>query len=193
MIRPRFAGAVTLLALLAACANGPTRDTAPQDALPLLTPASAGNAVQVQQLLHAAYKHDESTLQCVVSNDLRTLSLVCLTAMGQRVFTLDWDGAQLKATRAPFAPSSIDPQRIVSDLQLAYWPLAALQDAWRASGAEVSEPRPGLRRLTRGGQLVAEVHQGQAADNEGDWPARLWLANFAYGYSLDMESQDAGR
>ncbi|WP_051278016.1 DUF3261 domain-containing protein [Solimonas flava] len=178
--------------LLGGCANGPVRSETPRAAAPpLLAPASVGDALQVQQLLHAAYGSDETTLQCVVSDDLATLSVVCLTALGQRVFTLDWDGRQLKAQRAPLAPERIDPQRIVADLQLAFWPLAALQDGWRSSGYAVSEPRPGLRRVLRDGRIVAEVHRGQPPLAGGVWPARLWLVNLAYGYTLDIETQDA--
>lgn len=180
---------------LAACANGPQRAAPALDAPPLLAPSSLGATMQAQQILHAAYGSDEATLQCVVNADAELLSVICLTAMGQRVFSLDYDGRELKALRAPFAPSSIDPARIVADLQLAYWPLSALQPAWQRAGYELSEPRPGLRRLQSGGRLVAEVHEAMPAQSEGgraEWPARVWLANFRYGYALDIETQTAG-
>lgn len=182
--------------LLAACANGPaTRPaTGAATTLPLLPPASLGAPLQAQQILHAAYGSDEATLQCVVETDATLLSIVCLTALGQRVFTLTYDGHELKALRAPFAPDSIDPQHIVADLQLAYWPLAALQPAWQGAGYGVSEPRPGLRRVVRDGRLFAEVHSAAPALSNGHgaaWSARVWLVNFAYGYALDIETQVA--
>ncbi|WP_051362213.1 DUF3261 domain-containing protein [Solimonas soli] len=193
-MRARLPFGLLLAGALAACANGPRRE-APRDAAPpLLAPASVGAPLQVQQILHAAYGSDESTLQCVVSDDAETLSVVCLTAMGQRVFTLDYDGRELKAQRAPFAPDAIDPARIVADLQLAYWPLAALQPAWQRAGYAVSEPRPGLRRVVRDGRLYAEVHEALPAlvNGRGEgWPARVWLVNLAYGYALDIETQAA--
>lgn len=160
--------------------------------LPLLPPASLGAPLQARQILHAAYGSDEATLQCVVDADGALLSVVCLTALGQRVFTLTYDGRELKTLRAPFAPDSIDPQRIVADLQLAYWPLEALQPAWQRAGYGVSEPRPGLRRVIRDGRLFAEVHSATPALSNGRsaaWPARVWLVSFAYGYALDIETQ----
>lgn len=192
--RPSSCIAPIAAALLAACANGPTARPAASAAttLPLLPPASLGAPLQAQQILHAAYGSDEATLQCVVDADSAVLSIVCLTALGQRVFTLSYDGRELKALRAPFAPDSIDPQRIVADLQLAYWPLEALQAAWQRAGYGVSEPRPGLRRVIRDGRLFAEVHSAAPALSDGRsaaWPARVWLVNFAYGYALDIETQ----
>lgn len=168
--------------MLSACAS--TFVQATGDAPPLLSPASLGATVQAQQVLHAAYGKDEHSLQCVVSDDTKTLSLICLTATGQRLFTLDYDGANLKAWRAPYAPDRIDPAHIIADLQLAFWPLAPLQAAWQPRGYEIVEPRPGLRRMIRDGRIVTEVHSAQP----GAWPARLWLVNLAYGYSLDIET-----
>lgn len=178
--------AVAACAVLAACASGTTlRAATSTPALPLLSPASLGTSLQAQQVLHIAYGGDEHSLQCVVRDDASALSLVCLTGMGQRVFTLDYDGRELKTWRAPFAPDSIDPQRIVADLQFAYWPLPALQQAWQNDSTKLVEPRSGLRRLIRDDRIVAEVHSA----NSERFPARLWLVNFVYGYSLDIDSQ----
>src|SRR3546814_7795605 len=106
--------------------------------------------------------------------------------MGQRVFTLDYDGSDLKTWRAPFAPDAIDPQRIVADLQFAYWPLPALKSAWQIGETQVIEPRPGLRRLIHGDRIVAEVHSATA----DRFPARLWLVNFVYGYRSEEHTSE---
>ncbi|HEY9547675.1 MAG TPA: DUF3261 domain-containing protein [Solimonas sp.] len=179
--------AVAACALLPACASlAPADDAASTSPpLPLLSPASLGASLQAEQVLHVAYGSDEHSLQCVVRDDAKSLSLICLTGMGQRVFTLDYDGSDLKTWRAPFAPDAIDPQRIVADLQFAYWPLPALKSAWQIGETQVIEPRPGLRRLIHGDRIVAEVHSATA----DRFPARLWLVNFVYGYPLDIDSQ----
>lgn len=181
---PRRNVLVAFATLLAACAYVPPAPDTGATTLPLLSPASLGKAMQIRQVLHAAHGDQDVTLQCVVSDDLQTLSMVCLTALAQRVFTLGYDGQSLKTWRAPYAPDGIDPARIVADLQFAYWPLTTLESAWRGSGYQLDEPRAGLRRLRQRGRIVAETH---SADSD-PWPSRLWLVNFDHDYALDIES-----
>lgn len=180
---PRWLAITVVCALAAGCAAAPTAGPAPAT-LPLLPPASLQASRSVEQILHAAYGAGDATLQCVVEVTPQRLQVVGLTALGQRVFTLVQDGAGVSAEASAYAPAFIDPHRIVADMQLAYWPLAALQSA-APPGVRVSEPRDGVRRLERDGRLVAEVHFADA----DPWNGRLWLANFEFGYSLDIESR----
>jgi hypothetical protein len=103
--------------------------------------------------------------------------------LGLRAFTLKYDGEHLSEERAPQVPSALQADRLLNDLQLVYWPLPALQQAWQAAGGEVTEPYPGTRRLQRGGKLLAEVHY--AAD---PWNGRVWLRHFDHPYSLFIET-----
>jgi hypothetical protein len=74
---------------------------------------------------------------------------------------------------------------VLADVQLALWPLAPVREAFRAAGLEVSEPFAGVRRVLRGGRLVAEVHYAG-----GDpWNGRLWLVNFEHDYSLTIDTR----
>jgi hypothetical protein len=184
----RSAAALEWLAaalLLAGCASsGGTLPPVP--ALAPLTPASFGGSVQVEQTLSAAYGDRESTLTCVLDVSPQKLTVVGLTATGQRVFTLSYDGVSVTAQRSVFAPKEIAPERILADLQFAFWPLAALQGV--GNGWDVSEPREGLRRIRYAGRLVAETHRL----GSGAFPERLWLSNFAYGYALDIRSRVIG-
>lgn len=152
--------------------------------MPLLAPATLGSTRSVEQILHAAYGEREATLQCIVQIDGAHLRVVGVTALGQRVFTIEHDGTSIRAERSPFAPEQLRPEAILADIQLAYWPLAVLQAA-APPGTRVVEPRAGQRRLLRDGALIAEVHYADA----DPWNGRLWLVNAEHGYSLDIRSQ----
>jgi len=158
----------------------------PRGVPPLLTPATLGRSVQTLQIVHVAFKEREAALQCVLTVADGHISVLGLSALGQRLFTLSYDGGNaMQVQRSPMLPEQVSPERMLADLQLAYWPLSALQDAYRGSTWRVSEPRLGTRRLRQGEELVAEVHYA-AAD---PWAGPLWLSNFRHGYSLAVESK----
>lgn len=151
---------------------------------PLLTPASLGSTGGALQVVHAAFGVREVSFQCVVDVDPQRLTLIGLSAEGQRWFGLRYDGSTVASESTPLAPAGLDPQHVLADLQFALWPLAALQQALAGTAWQVSEPAPATRRLRRDGQLVTEVHYASA----DPWRGRLWLSNFDAGYSLAVES-----
>ena len=183
----RRTAALSAALLLSGCAALPAAKT-PAPTFPLLAPATLGTSRSVQQILHVAYGDQEATLNAVLTATPGHLQVIALNAMGLRLFTVDYDAAGLKAERMPGLPEQIDPARVLADLQLAFWPLAALQTAAQGTDWQISEPYFGTRRLKRAGRLIAEVHY---ADNH-PWRGRLWLANYEFGYSLAVESAALG-
>lgn len=181
----RRISALPAAALLTGCALFPPQRLAPAPFAPL-TPASLGRSVQAEQILRIAYGEQSLALQCAVSVTAVETAVTCFTALGQRAFQLRHDGHSLHADAAD--AQSMAPDRILTDLQLAYWPLAALSAAL-PDGWQLSEPAPGVRRLRRDGVLHTEVHYGAATP----WNGRLWLVNFAQGYSLDIGSRSSGK
>jgi hypothetical protein len=181
------AGRWAVLLLAAACSAPALCPGAPPKlAEPhLLHPATLGGERQVQQVVRAAFGARESVLQCVVTVHAEGLAVVCLTAAGLRAFSVSWDGDEWSVQTAPMLPGQWRPQALVADLQLALWPLPALQSVYSDSGWTVTEPGGGVRRLRHGGELVAEVHYA----DQDPWGGRFWLANFRHGYALAVESQ----
>jgi len=151
---------------------------------PLLAPDSLGRSVQVKQVLHAAFDGHTVDLQCVLTVEPQRLSIVGLNALGLRAFTVGYDGTRIDEKRAPQVPATVGGARLLDDVQLAYWPLPALQAVLAPAGWTVVEPFAGTRRLLRGESLVAEVHY---ADPD-PWAGRVWLANFEDRYSLSIET-----
>jgi hypothetical protein len=171
--------------LLGACAHTAKRaEPAPHVQLAppaALTPRSAS------QVIHAAYGARTMILRTAIQLDASGLKVVGVTATGQRLFTASWDGTTISADKSRFVPEDLDPQRVLADVQLALWPLAAVQQAFAAGGFDVSEPFPGVRRLRRGDKLLAEVHY----TGTDPWAGRLWFVNFEFDYSLTIDTSTA--
>ncbi|MEO8062544.1 MAG: DUF3261 domain-containing protein [Pseudomonadota bacterium] len=136
------------------------------------------------QVIHAVYGARAMTLSTAIQLDATSLKVVGLTATGQRLFTVSWNGTAVSAQKSTFVPDNVDPERVLADVQLALWPLPAVQKSFGKAGLEVTEPFAGVRRLRRGDALIAEVHY-----THGDpWNSRLWFVNFEFDYSLTIDT-----
>jgi hypothetical protein len=175
------------LVLLSACASQQTVQRAPE-IFPVLPPATLGAERSVQQVLSVSFRDQEATLSVVLNVTPTHLQAVGLNAVGVRLFTIDYDGEHLKTERLPGLPEAIDAQRMLADLQLALWPLIALQAATQNTTFAIGEPIAGTRRVKRAGQLYEEVHYAGA----DPWSGRLWLSNYEFGYSIAVESAPLG-
>ena len=163
----------------------------PSQMPPLLPAASLGHSHSAQQIVRAAFADNEATMQCVVDITPQHMSVVALNAMGLRLFSIRVENGETTVERMPGVPEQIQPERILSDIQLAYWPLEKLQQAYRGSAWQVSEPFASTRRLKHDGRLIAEVHYAQTGKDP--WRERLWLSNYQFGYSLSVTSQSQER
>jgi hypothetical protein len=169
---------------LAACATQPQQTAAAPEQPPLLPPSSLDAPHEAQQILRAAFGEHEASLRSVVRATPQHIEMIMLTALGQRALSLDWNGQDWKVETAPMVPSALRAESLVGDLELALWPLATLQAAYKPAGWELSEPGGGVRRLRRDGKLVAEVHYADA----DPWRGRYWIVNFRYGYALSVQA-----
>jgi len=149
----------------------------------LASPAGL-SARSASQVIHAVYGARSMTLSTAIELDAASLKVVGVTATGQRLFTASWDGTAVSAQKSAFVPDNVDPERVLADVQLALWPLPAVQAAFGKAGLEVTEPFAGVRRLRRGDALIAEVHYAGA----DPWNGRLWFVNFEFDYSLTIDT-----
>lgn len=187
MRAPVLTLALLLSSILAACHTTPPSVPAAVGANTAHTPLASPDAVGARsaaQVIHAAYGAHSVVLRTAIEVTNGRLEVVGVTATGQRVFTARYDGKTIDAQKSPFVPDKLDPARVLADMQLALWPLPAVQAAFRERGLDVSEPFPGVRRLLRGDALLAEVHYASA----DPWNGRLWFVNFEFDYSLTIDT-----
>jgi hypothetical protein len=173
-----------LLLVIAACASQPQLST-DQMSRPLVAPATLGQSHAVNQIVRGAFGARDMTMNCVVTVQDGTMTVVGLSAVGVRLFTIRYDGQSTRVDHSLPLPAQLTPERLLADLQLVHWPLYILQRPLREAGWEISEPAPGTRRLRRDGRVIAEVHYTGA----DPWQGRSWLVNLEHGYTLSIESE----
>jgi len=138
--------------LLAGCAVAPP----PSRTLPelALAPATLGRTLDLQQHLTLEAPGREQQLDVLLEADARHVQLGLL-AMGQVGARLDWDGRTLKEDKAAWWPAAVSGARVLSDLQLTLWPVAAIQAALPA-GWHLDEAG-NVRTLTQDGEVVTVI------------------------------------
>jgi hypothetical protein len=93
-----------------------------------LAPALLGHPLALQQHLTLQAPGHDQQLDVLLEADATHVQMG-LVAMGQVAARLDWDGVTLTEDRAPWWPQAVSGSRILSDLQLTLWPVAAIQAA----------------------------------------------------------------
>ena len=181
--------AILLAYLLVACAS--TAPTAPRIELPKLrlAPADFGATLSLAQRLTvlqlprsaAEEAPREQTLDAQLEIEPGELRLAAF-ALNQRVLSLRWNGRELTQIRHPLLPRAVDAERVLRDVQLAYWPLAsvraALAEGWSVEDGE------GWRELRFDGRTQARIDYAGLPR----WQGRADLDNRAEGYRLAIES-----
>jgi hypothetical protein len=171
-----------LVLLLAACASAP-----PQPArLSLrLAPSTLGASIARQQHLTVEREGRIDELDAALEIDQDHLQLVGL-AFGQRVMSISYDGKELKSWRHFMLPPQVQPEDVLSDIELTLWPAdeinKALPAGWRLED-------DGLRRtLFLGSERIAVVRYQQMPR----WTGTVVLENLRYRYRLTIQSVPAG-
>ncbi|EON20107.1 phospho-N-acetylmuramoyl-pentapeptide-transferase [Cupriavidus necator] len=163
MTRATLSALALAAAMAAGCAapgSAPERTVpaAGATALLRLPPASLQRELKLQQHITVEFtvlgRTERRELLALLEADAAHTRLAAVGG-GQVLARLDWDGTTLQVSRAPWAPAELQPERILSDLQLTLWPAAAVRAALPAGWS--FDATPTLRQLRQGSETVAEI------------------------------------
>lgn len=181
-LRAALPGLAVLLAL-AGCASAPP---APARLNLKLTPSSLGASISLQQHISVERGGRIDELDAALEVDPEQLSLVGL-ALGQRVLTLHYDGSRLTSWRHPMLPAQVRGEDVLEDIQLTYWPAAAIAQAlptgWRIEDV-------GLRRTLWSNDAPVTVIDYSGRPR---WGGKVELSNLRYHYRLTIQSVSASQ
>jgi len=165
--------------VLAACASSPPL---PPAATPLLrlTPSSLGRELTVVQQLDVQAAGQSRSLEVALEADGESVRMAFLQ-LGQTVARLEWDGRQLAQSLAPGWPRVVSAEQVLSDLQLVWWPAAAVR-AGLAPGWQLAES-PQTRELSYQGRVLTSVRKLA--------PEHVELVQHAQGYTVQIHTRGA--
>jgi Protein of unknown function (DUF3261) len=148
----RLIAPLVLASALAGCATAPpVSHASPQLRL---APALLGRTLNLQQHLTLQAPGRDQQLDVLLEADARHVQMG-MVAMGQVAARLDWDGTTLAEDKAPWWPSEVAGSRILSDLQLTLWPVAAIRAALPAGWTLVEDGD--VRTLAQDGDVVTVI------------------------------------
>ncbi len=144
-----------------------------------LTPSSLGRELHLAQRITVVRGAQRTTLDAQLEADAQSVNLAAFL-LGQTVARLSWNGVTLEETHSTRVPQVVTPARILSDVQLAFWPTAAVR-AGLPTGYSLEEVAS-TRTVLRAGQPFETVVTVS--------PERTELEHFAFGYRLIIESRE---
>lgn len=168
---------------MAACVTSPRPRPEGDELLLKLSPGSLGRELQLAQRITVLRGGERKTFDAQLEVDATEVRIAAV-ALGQTVASLKWNGARFEQQVSTHVPEAITAERILSDVQLAWWPAAAIRAALPAGYA--LEEQGTRRTLTRDGAGLARIDYVGAAPA---W-AHVKLAHLRFGYELDIESVD---
>lgn len=174
----RLIASLVVLLALAGCGVLWPRPGPPAD-VPLfkLPPSALPGGMAARQRLTFTHAGRSETVEALVEVDADAVRVV-IHVQNQVALRMRWDGTTLEQTRSDWLPSQLSAERVLSDLQLVFWPIdalsATLPSGWSLGGHQ------GRRTLVRLDEIVARIEQ----------PARdQWLLHqHRHRYQLKIDS-----
>ncbi len=176
--------AVPLALILTSCVTVPRPPPPPEEFTLTLSPASLGRELALSQRITVVHGADRRSFEAQLEVDPASVRIAAV-ALGQTIASLTWNGVTLEQHVSSHVPPAVTAERILSDVQLAWWPASAIRGA--LPGRFTLEEGQGGRALLLDGAPFASVTW------EGTAPAwsHVRLIHQRFGYALDIESVEA--
>ncbi|PWC35983.1 DUF3261 domain-containing protein [Azospirillum sp. TSO35-2] len=184
---------IALALTLGGCVAAPAPDPrepllAPDQRITLPRPGDLGRRVEAVQLITGRHGDQTFVFEGHLSVTPERLMLVGLDTLGRRAMTLTWTDAGVEVETAPWLPASVRPGSMLADLVVLYWPEAVVRRALAAAGGDLTE-EPHARTVRLDGKEL--LHADHSWTTGGPWTGTMHYVNRAWGYEIDVQSQEA--
>ena len=185
--RRSFAGVLALIILFAlfACTQN-TESVKPlkiaRDVeFSLLPPESFGQSLSLLQSLEINYKGESRQLLAQLEINPNKITLVRLSPLGNRLFTVLWTGESLSEEYLAEWPFPFSPKHILADVQLALWLKIPQQDGFKIRDIQSPQLR---REILRNEEIVMRI----SYETRPFWQGEILIQHLERGYQLSIQT-----
>jgi len=157
----------------------------PHGVLRLPTVPGYPGEVAAVQSIHVVRGDQIADVEAVLEVSAPRLVLVLAQPLGPRLATIDWsaDGVAIQRGSGPPAAAALQPEDVLADLMLAFWPEPAVRSSLRPGLTLMS--LPDRRLVMRDDAVLVEVRR----DDVDPWNGTVRLDNHQIGYQLTIVSR----
>lgn len=196
---PRLLRGVAGLLLLILCGCG-TKESetgnasalvhlSPDLILTLPRPGDIGRAVEATQLVTARFGPQSIVFEGRISATKDRFLFTALDMIGRKAVSINWTADSIAYESAPWVPTELQPQNILADMVILYWPEYVVRQALRGSAGTLLATR--MSRTVRAGDH--EILRATYKMSHGDdvWSGQIDYRNLAWNYELSIQSTEA--
>ncbi len=148
-------------------------------------PADLGRDIDAVQLVSVSRDSATLTIEVRLSVRAQQLRFVAQDMIGQRLMTVQWNGADVVEERSPNLPSFVVPKGLLADLVAICWPENVVRRALEASSSTLSVQND-ERIILAGGRDTMRAMRSWGP--QAPWTGRLSYRNVRAGYTVDVQS-----
>jgi hypothetical protein len=161
----------------------------PNVLLTLPDPSTLGHSVEATQLVTVHYGNQDFSFEAHISASPERLLFAGLDLMGRTLIEINWTKAQIVYQRASWVPAQLQPENILADLVLLYWPRDIIQKNLTPSDVK-------LATSAKHREIVANDKVVWTADyrpliRDDLWSGSLSYSNLVWGYIFGVQSMEA--
>jgi len=147
----------------------------------LLSPESFGQSLSLLQSLEINYRGETRQLLAQLEISSNNITLVGLSPLGNRLFTVLWTGESLSEEYLAEWPFPFSPKHILVDVQLALWLKIPQQDGFKIR--EFKSPQM-KREILRNEEIVMRI----SYETRPFWQGKILIQHLERGYQLSIQT-----
>lgn len=155
--------------------------------LTLPKPSSLGRRVEAAQLITAHYGSQTYVFEGHLSATPQRVLLLGLDTLGRKAMTITWSDTGIHSETAPWMPKQLHPENMLADIVMIYWPADQVNAALARSGGHVTAAARSRSISDGRGETIHIDYSG-----DDPWNGSLHYRNLSWGYTLDVQSVEAG-
>lgn len=140
-----------------------------------------GETLHISQLVTATHAGDSATLPFYIELSRESLIMTAIASWGGPLFSVKYDGRQVSVVPPQVAIPGLEPEYVLADFILTYWPLSELAPALSEQGITVTDQEL-FRTIESNDGTLIEIRYSQ----KERWQSTVSLLQQELDYSISI-------